>query len=81
MGRLRGSGPLEVGEGATDAGFTLKSYGELIREASSLENTEGLGENYQMNSSKTYEDIVTFKVSLFDCGVVYTFFFIFFKLS
>lgn len=60
LGRLRGSGPLEVGEGANDAGFTIKSYEELSREVS-LENTKGLGEIYGMNCSIAHEDIVAFK--------------------
>lgn len=65
LGRLRGSGPLEVSEGANDAGFTIKSYEELSREVS-LENTKGLGEIYGMNCSIAHDDIVAFKVSLFD---------------
>ncbi|XP_017219330.1 zinc finger protein CONSTANS-LIKE 15 isoform X1 [Daucus carota subsp. sativus] len=60
LGCLRGSGPLDLGEGANDAGFTVRSYSELLTEAS-LDDTKGIRELYGMNSSATLENLVTFK--------------------
>ncbi|KAK9276325.1 hypothetical protein L1049_005857 [Liquidambar formosana] len=62
LGKLRGheeSNPLEVGYGASNTGFMIKSYGEIIKE-SSLTTTKVLGEMYQMNCSMPQEDITLF---------------------
>lgn len=60
LGCLRGSGPLELGDSANDAGFTMRSYSELLTEAS-LDDTKGIKEIYGMNSSIALENLVAFK--------------------
>ncbi|CAK9144371.1 unnamed protein product [Ilex paraguariensis] len=70
LGRLRDheeSGSLEAEYGGSDSVFMMKSYGELLKEAS-LETTKGLGEIYKMNSSTAHADITAFNVSHFDSG-------------
>uniref|UniRef100_A0A5B7B7S3 Putative zinc finger protein CONSTANS-LIKE 14-like isoform X1 n=1 Tax=Davidia involucrata TaxID=16924 RepID=A0A5B7B7S3_DAVIN len=62
LGRLRGheeSDLLEVVYDGSDVGFMMKSYGELLKEAS-LATTTGLGEIYGMNCSITHEDVTVF---------------------
>ncbi|KAK2993601.1 hypothetical protein RJ640_030908 [Escallonia rubra] len=62
LGRLRGrddSSPFEVGYGATDVGFMMKSYGELLKEAS-MATTKGFGEIYRTNCPIVHEDIAAF---------------------
>ncbi|CAL5338089.1 unnamed protein product [Camellia sinensis] len=62
LGRLRGhdeSSPLEMGYGTSDAGFMMKSYDELLKEAS-LASTKGFGEIYGANCSMTHEDLTVF---------------------
>ncbi|KAK1365603.1 zinc finger protein CONSTANS-LIKE 15-like [Heracleum sosnowskyi] len=60
LGCLRGSGPLELGEGANDAGFAMRSYSELLTEAS-LDDTKGIREIYGMNCYTALENLVAFK--------------------
>ncbi|KAL7241324.1 hypothetical protein ACSBR2_006863 [Camellia fascicularis] len=62
LGRLRGhdeSSPLEMGYGTSDAGFMMKSYDELLKEAS-LASTKGFGEIYGANCCMTHEDLTVF---------------------
>ncbi|KAL8121424.1 hypothetical protein AgCh_018232 [Apium graveolens] len=61
LGCLRGSGPLESAEGANDAGFTMRSYNELLTEAS-LDDTKGMRDIYGINCSTELENLVAFKV-------------------
>ncbi|KAI7983962.1 hypothetical protein LOK49_LG15G00967 [Camellia lanceoleosa] len=62
LDRLRGhdeSNPLEMGYGASNAGFMMKSYDELLKEAS-LASTKGFSEIYGVNFSMTHEDLIVF---------------------
>ncbi|XAR64349.1 hypothetical protein NMG60_11024653 [Bertholletia excelsa] len=62
LGRLRGhdeSGPLEVECDADDGGFMMRSYNELLKEAS-LATSKGFGELYGVNCSLTLEENATF---------------------
>lgn len=62
LGRLRGSGPLELGQEPDDAaGFTIKAYQDFSREVS-VENTKGSGDFYSINCSMPHDDILSFKV-------------------
>lgn len=66
LGRLRGteeSGQSEVVYAASDSGFMMKSYSELLKEAS-LATTKGCGDIFGVNPSMAHEDTVTFSVSL-----------------
>lgn len=62
LGRLRSceeSEPLDVGYGANNAGFMIKSYDKFIEETSST-NDKGLREMYQFNCSVKNEAITPF---------------------
>lgn len=62
LGRLRGSeelGQLEVEYAANNSGFMIKSYSELLKEAS-LATTKGCGDIFGVNSSMAHEDTSTF---------------------
>nr|GME11106.1 zinc finger protein CONSTANS-LIKE 14-like [Ipomoea batatas] len=61
LGQLRDhdeSSPLEVGYGANDMAYMMKSYSELLKEAS-LANSKG-SELSRMNFSVTHEDLTAF---------------------
>lgn len=56
-------GLLEAGYGTNSAGFTIKSYGELMKETS-FTSTKVLEEMYQLNCPLAHEDITSFNVSI-----------------
>nr|GMD79252.1 zinc finger protein CONSTANS-LIKE 14-like [Ipomoea batatas] len=61
LGQLRDhdeSSPIEVGYGANDVAYMMKSYSELLKEAS-LANSKG-SELSRMNFSVTHEDLTAF---------------------
>ncbi|XP_031098042.1 zinc finger protein CONSTANS-LIKE 14 [Ipomoea triloba] len=61
LGQLRDhdeSSPIEVGYGANDMAYMMKSYSELLKEAS-LANSKG-SELSRMNFSVTHEDLTAF---------------------
>ncbi|KAG5521759.1 hypothetical protein RHGRI_034097 [Rhododendron griersonianum] len=65
LGRLRGteeSGQSEVVYAASDSGYMMKSYSELLKEAS-LATTKGCGDIFGVNPSMAHEDTVTFSHS------------------
>lgn len=67
LGEVRGndkSNPVEVGYSANDVGLMMKSYGELLKEAS-LATTRGL-EISGLNCSIVHEDVTAFNVSDID---------------
>ncbi|XP_057949657.1 zinc finger protein CONSTANS-LIKE 15 [Malania oleifera] len=57
------SDPLKVGYDAGDAGFMIKNYSELIKEASSP-TSKALREIYEMNYSMAHEDFASFNNNL-----------------
>ncbi|OWM76249.1 zinc finger protein CONSTANS-LIKE 14 isoform X2 [Punica granatum] len=62
LGQLRDHeepGLLEVGYVTNDTGFTIKSYGELLKE-SSFTSTKVLEDMYQFNCSLAHEDVTSF---------------------
>ncbi|KAJ7945596.1 Zinc finger protein like [Quillaja saponaria] len=61
-GQLRDSeelSPLEVAYGASDGGYMVKNFGELMREASST-NKKMPKDFYEMNSSMAYDDMASY---------------------
>lgn len=59
LGRLRvHEEEPEVAFGANDAGFTIKNFGELMREAS-LTNTKMLRDVYHINCMSAHDDMAT----------------------
>lgn len=62
LGRLRGneeSSQLEVAYGGGSEVFTIKNFGELMKET----NTDIFGDMYQMNIPVTHDDMTSFNVS------------------
>lgn len=62
LGRSRGheeSGPLDSGYGVNDAGFLMRSYSEVLKDAS-FGSTRGSGESYGLSSSMAHEDFAGF---------------------
>lgn len=65
LGRLRGhkdSNSFEDAYGTGNMGFTIKNFGEFLKETSPSSPKLG-GETYQINCSSTHEDMPSFNVS------------------
>lgn len=75
LGQLRApdeSGQLEVGFGANDAGFVMRSYGEFLKDESLVTST-GLGEIHGMGCSIAHDGVHAFNVSHFYCCNIFSF--------
>lgn len=65
LGRLRGhkdSNSFDDGYGTSNMGFTIKNFGEFLKETSPT-SPKLLGETYQINCSSTHDELPSFNVS------------------